>query len=80
MYMGLKEVINSPRGLLMIAFMLGFGVSTFFRKECKDGACIDFKAPPLDKIQGQTFAFNSKCYKFESEPGDCNKNHKILEF
>jgi len=78
--MGLKEVLNSPRGKILIAFLLGFGLSTFFRKECKDGECLDFKAPPLSKIDGKSFEFDGKCYEFQSTPGKCNSAHKILTF
>jgi len=78
--MGIKDVINSHRGKLLVAFLIGFGLSTFFRKECKDDACMEFKAPSMDKINGQMFEYNSKCYKFESKAVDCSNTKKIVQF
>jgi hypothetical protein len=76
--MGLKEVINSSRGKLIIAVVLGFGLSTFFRKECKDEECMKFEAPPMDKINGQLFEYNTKCYRFKNTPGDCSDKRKTV--
>jgi hypothetical protein len=74
--MGLKQIVNSPRSKIVIALLLGFGLSTFFRKTCEDKNCIEFKAPPLDKVNGQTFEYNTKCYRFESKQQDCNEKKK----
>jgi hypothetical protein len=78
--MGLKEVINSPRGKMLIAVLLGFGLSTFFRKECKDKKCLEFKAPALDKINGEMFEYNTKCYEFKSVQQDCKRSKKKVHF
>jgi hypothetical protein len=78
--MGLKGVLNSEKGKIVIAILLGFGLSTFFRKECKDKKCLEFKAPPLDKINGQIFEYNTKCYEFESKSVPCKKDKKTVLF
>jgi len=78
--MGIKQVLNSPRGKMLIAVLLGFGLSTFFRKECKDKQCLEFKAPPLDKINGQLFEYNTKCYEFTSVQQTCDEAKKVLPF
>ena len=78
--MGLKSFMNSPRSKMIIALLLGFGLSTFFRKECKDKSCIDFKAPELDKINDQVFKYNTKCYEFQSKPSKCDGSKKTVSF
>ena len=78
--MTLKRIINSPRGKILIAVLLGFGLSTLFRKACKDSKCMDFKAPPIDKINGQMYEYNTKCYTFESKTVDCDNKRKTISF
>ena len=78
--MGLKSFMNSPRSKMIIALLLGFGLSTFFRKECKDQSCIDFKAPALDKINDQAFKYNTKCYEFQSMSTKCDGSKKTVSF
>jgi hypothetical protein len=78
--MGLKEIVNSDRGKIMIAILLGFGLSTFFRKECKDDSCMKFQAPPMEKINGQIFEYNTKCYTFTPHEAPCSKLKKTVEF
>jgi len=73
--MGLKQIVNSPRSKIIIALLLGFGLSTFFRKSCKGKECVDFKAPQMDKINGKIFEYNTKCYMFQSQSQKCNKNN-----
>jgi hypothetical protein len=77
--MGLKEIVNSDRGKIVLALLLGFGLSTFFRKECKDDSCLVFRAPPLDKVNGQIFEYNTKCYKFTPHETPCSKTKKIVK-
>lgn len=78
--MSLKTVMNSSRGKITIAILLGFGLSTFFRKQCKEKQCLDFKAPPVDKINGQIFQYNTKCFEFESVAEKCDASKKQVSF
>ena len=78
--MSLKHMINSPRSRIVIALLLGFGLSTLFRKSCTDSDCMEFKAPPMDKINGQMYEYNTKCYTFESKSADCVKGRKTVKF
>jgi hypothetical protein len=78
--MTFKKLLNSERGKITIAILLGFGLSTFFRKECKDKECLEFKAPPLDKINGKQFEYNTKCFEFSSVAQDCNPSKKQVHF
>ncbi len=78
--MGLKEVLNSDRGKIIVVVLIGFGLSTFFRKECKDQSCVQFKAPAMSEIDGKIFQYNTKCYRFSAEPANCKKNKKTILF
>lgn len=78
--MSLKKFVNNPRSKFVIAILLGFGLSTFFRKSCKDKKCFNFKAPPMEKINNKIFKYNTKCYEFENRPQDCKENKKTVSF
>jgi hypothetical protein len=78
--MGLKTFLNSPRSKIIIALLLGFGLSTFFRKACSDKNCMEFKAPNLEKINGKMFEYNTKCYEFESKHQKCDAKKRKVTF
>jgi hypothetical protein len=78
--MNLKDMLNSEPGRIVIAAVLGFGLSTLFRKSCKDENCIKFKAPDLDKIEGKTYRHNGQCYQFSASSGTCNKGRETIRF
>lgn len=78
--MGIKTAINSTRGRLAIAFLLGFGLSTLFRKSCKDESCMKFKAPSLKKVEKAPYKFENKCYMFKSQAAKCDDNKRIVQF
>ena len=78
--MGIKTAINSPRGRLAIAFLLGFGLSTLFRKSCKDETCMKFKAPPLKKVEKAPYKFEDKCSLFKSQAAKCDDTKRIVQF
>ena len=78
--MSLKVILNSDRGRLLIAILLGFGLSTLFRKACTKGSCMKFRAPPMDKINGQIYEYNTKCYQFEGSAVDCSRKRKTVRF
>ena len=78
--MNLKDMLNSPSGRMAIAAILGFGLSTLFRKSCKEGNCMKFIAPSLDKIEGKTYRHNGDCYQFTASSGTCNKGRETIRF
>ena len=78
--MSLKAVLHSDRGQLLIAILLGFGLSTLFRKSCTKASCMKFRAPPMDKINGQIYEYNTKCYRFEGTAADCSSKRKTVRF
>ena len=78
--MGLKLLIQTDRGKLLIAVLLGLGLATLFRKSCKDKECIEFKGPPLDDIKGKVYQYDKQCYEFSPNPVKCSTDKKIVRF
>ena len=76
----MKKFMQSNRGKIIIAIILGFGLSTLFRKSCKDKECIEFKSPPLDKITDQVYKYDEKCYTFKPHYAKCDPHKKTIPF
>ena len=45
--MGLRNVIHSGSGQIIISILLGLGLSTLFRRSCNNRSCIIFQAVNL---------------------------------
>jgi hypothetical protein len=76
----MRKFLNSYHGRIVISIILGFGLSTLFRKSCNNRKCIEFKSPPLDKIIDQTFKYDEKCYTFEQHRSKCSPIKKTVQF
>mgnify|MGYP001251902643 FL=1 len=76
----MRRLIYSDVGKYVISILLGLGLATLFRKVCNDRSCLVFHAPHIDKIKGQVFDFDGKCYTFEEKAERCDENKKILGF
>ena len=76
----MKKFLRTPYGKIVISIILGFGLSTLFRKSCKDKQCIEFKSPPLDKIKDQVYKYDNKCYLFEQHSTSCSPVKKTVKF
>ena len=75
----IKKAINTPQAKIIIAAVLGFGLSTLFRKSCGKG-CIQFKAPAFSAIENETWKVDNKCYAFKSSPAPCDKSRRTVRF
>ena len=78
--MYIRRILYSEVGKYIISIILGLGIATLFRKVCKDRSCLVFKAPSIDKINGQVFKYNDKCYTFKEKATSCDKNKKQVDF
>jgi hypothetical protein len=78
--MGLKQYLQSEYGKVIISIILGFGLSTLFRKNCSDKKCLSFKGPSLKTINNNIYKFDDQCYKFKPNPIKCNSDKKIVRF
>jgi hypothetical protein len=76
----MKQFLKSDHGKLIISLILGFGLSTLFRKSCKDKNCIEFKSPPLDELDQQVYKYDDKCYLFSANPVTCSPVQKTIRF
>ena len=76
--MYLDKFVHSQTGRIIMSVLLGLGLATFFRAACKGKQCNIISAPPLDEIDGQIYKFNNKCYKFDKNPIECDKNKKTV--
>ena len=78
--MNFRRLIYTDIGRYIISILLGLGLATLFRKVCNERNCIVFRAPELNKIKGQIFKYNDKCYKFEEKIEKCDESKKLVEF
>ena len=78
--MYIRRLIYSDFGSIVMSIILGLGLATLFRKVCKDRNCMKFEGPSNDKIKGQVFKYNDKCYTYEPSITKCNDKMKIVPF
>ena len=78
--MELKSFLHSKNGRILMSVLLGIGISTLFRKACKDRNCLVFKAPQYEKIKDKIFKFDNKCYTYKENIKRCDKNKQTVEF
>jgi hypothetical protein len=77
--MNIKRLINGKFSKYVLSAIIGIGLATLFRKACNSRNCLVFKAPTIDKIRGQIFKYNNKCYTFKERSESCDPNKKIVE-
>jgi len=78
--MTIKKAINTPHAKVIIAAVLGFGLSTLFRKSCKGKDCVEFKAPSFKTVEDGLWKVDDKCYAFKSSPATCDDSRKTVNF
>jgi hypothetical protein len=78
--MKVRKFIQSHYGKMIISVILGFGLSTLFRKSCGEKKCMKFEGPSLEKIKDQVYEHDDKCYTFSPNPVKCSSTKKIVRF
>ena len=78
--MQIRKFIQSHYGRMIIAVILGFGLSTLFRKSCDKKKGLRFKGPSLKEIDGQVYSYNDKCYQFKPNNIKCSSTKKTVRF
>jgi len=73
---GMMKLIHTNNGRYAISFILGIGLASLFRKICTDRNCLIFKAPPLEEVTKNTYAYGNKCYTFKEQLTKCNSENK----
>jgi hypothetical protein len=77
--MNIKRLLYTPLGKIVISILLGLGLATMFRKVCTDNNCIIFNGPVITDIEGKTYKYGEKCYKYAASPVICDKYKKIID-
>ncbi len=77
---GMTRLLHTNNGRYAISFILGIGLASLFRKVCKDRNCIIFKAPPLDEVTKNTYAYGDKCYNFKEKITKCHPDKEKISF
>jgi hypothetical protein len=77
--MYLDKFVHSNTGKILMSIILGIGLATFFRSVCIGRNCKVFSSPPIEEIDEQTYKFNDKCYKFEKQSINCEKNKNTFK-
>ena len=80
--MNFKRLLTTPLGQMIISILLGIGLATLFHNVCKDKNCIVFNGPVISNIEGKTYKYNEKCYKYTVNPTICSVDNikKIVDF
>jgi hypothetical protein len=78
--MKVRKFIQSHYGKMIISVILGLGLSTLFRKSCGNKKCMNFVGPSLDKLKGQVYEYDRKCYTFSPNPVKCSSKKKTVQF
>ena len=72
--------LHSSKGRIIISIILGLGLASLFRRVCNDRNCMVFKAPSLEEVTNNTYAYNNKCYNFKSKSMKCGSTAKQVNF
>ena len=78
--MNIKKWIHSETSKYIISIILGLGLSTLFRKECYGDNCIEFKSPPIQELEKETYLYGKKCYPYKSNSEHCDSQKKSVRF
>ena len=68
----ISEAIHTYKGQIVISILLGLGLASLFRKVCNDRNCLIFKAPEMNEVTKNTYAYGDKCYTFKEQLAKCN--------
>jgi hypothetical protein len=74
-----KRFVNSKEGIIIISFLLGFGLATLFKKVCLGPSCIVFEGPSQTMLNNQLIKYNHKCYKNIPQHVKCSKKYKKVQ-
>ncbi len=78
--MYLHRLLYSKYSCLLISIILGFGLATMFRKECKQGPCLEFRGAPIKKTKNKIFLHNNSCHTFSANSESCNPEKRQVSF
>ena len=75
----ISNLLNTTYGRIIISIILGFGLGALFRKTCNKSNCYIYKAPKLEDINGKSYKYGDKCFKYKLTPGLCSSNKRLID-
>ena len=78
--MHMIKTLKTPSGIIVLSIILGIGLASLFRRTCKGEDCIQFKAPPLEKLKDKVFMRDQSCYRLSEKSVECDASKKIFKF
>ena len=73
--MNLLRKMKTPSGKIIMSILLGIGFMTLFRTICNDESCTEYVAVDPKEIKDKIIKHNGKCYTYNMETTQCNKNN-----
>lgn len=80
MLKNISHSLHTPKGRIVVSIILGLGLASLFRKVCNDRNCLVFKAPSLEEVSSNTYAYGDKCYNFKPKAMKCGSVEKQVLF
>lgn len=78
--MHIHRLLYSKYSKLILSILIGFGLATMFRKECKDDSCLQQKGPSIEQIKDKIFKHDNNCYTLSYSSEKCDDNKKVISF
>lgn len=79
MKFSLSQLLNDKYGAIIISVVLGLGLSSIFRKVCKNGKCIILRGPEPKELKDNVYYWYDKCIKYETIPSKCGDKDKLIK-
>lgn len=73
----LGKFVHTKTGKIIMSIILGLGLSSLFRKVCKNYDCIQLYAAPLKNIEGKIFQVGDKCVTYNYKSAKCEDGNLI---
>lgn len=78
--MELKRFFENETGKIIISILLGFGLSTLFRKNCENQDCIIFKSPYSSDDKDKLYKYGNECFIYRPKTINCDDGKKYVDF
>ena len=74
------EFLKTERFNMIFSFILGLGLVSLCKPECRGDECRIQKAPPYEEVKTSTYQLGQVCYQFHAEPISCPTTGVIEPF
>ena len=78
--MHIHRLLYSKYSKILISMLLGFGLATLFRKECKNDSCLERKGPKIEDLENKIFKHDNNCYSLSYTSEKCDDSKKQYSF